>query len=173
MTTPATAAPKESFFQKLEGAEHTFAAWAEKELAKIQGAAPTLEAIADTTLTYLGPILQTIVSAEAGTKAGGEVSSVIQQAQQDLTAVRGVIQDAGASPSVTSVLGAVSSNLSGLLTAGHVTSTKSVGLVNKVLGEINTLAGAVTATPAPPPPPPADPQEPAANAVAAVEESQK
>ena len=124
-------------------AEHSFAAWAEKELAKIEAAAPTIERVAGTVLTYAGPALQTVVAAEAGAPAAAVVGKVIQQAQSDLTAASGLIYDFGATPSVASIVSGVQSNLGTLLTAGHVTNANSVATVTKVVNELGTLAAAM------------------------------
>lgn len=136
-----------SIFSKIASAEHTFAAWAETELAKLFSEAPKLEQIAGTVLTYAGPALQTIVTADLGAPAGAIVGKVIQQAQSDLTAAGGLIYDFGASPSVASILNAVKANLGALLTAGHVTNTASVATVTKVTGELSTLVAAMTPAP--------------------------
>ena len=131
-----------SLFAGIESAEHTFATWAEKELLKVEGAAPSIEKIADTILQYARPALQTVVTLEAGGPAGALVGRIIGKAQSTLTAASGLIADFGATPGVASVLSAVSSDLGGVLTAAGV-NAKSVAVVNKVTGEINTLSTAV------------------------------
>lgn len=135
-----------SIFSKIAATEHTFAAWAEKTLQTIENVAPSIEKVAGTVLTYVGPALQTIVTAEAGAPAGSVVGKVIGQAQSDLTAASSLIYDFGASPSVTSIVGSVKDNLGTLLTAGHVTNATSVSTVTKVVGE---LAALIAALPAP------------------------
>jgi hypothetical protein len=132
-----------SFFSAMANAEHTFAAWAEKTLEKMYNEAPKIEQIAGTVLTYVGPALQTVVTAYAGTPTGAIVGKVIGQAQSDLTAASGLIYDFGPHPSVSSIISSVQTNLSALLTAGHVTSTKSVDAVNKVNNELNVLVAAI------------------------------
>jgi hypothetical protein len=133
------------FFTNIENAEHSFASWAEKTLLKLEGSAPTIEKIADTVLTYAGPALQTVVTLEAGAPAGALVAKIVGTAQSDLTAASGLIADFGATPSVTSVLGSVTSNLGSLLTATGVKDPKSVAAVNKVITELNVLSAAITA----------------------------
>jgi hypothetical protein len=132
-----------SFFSSIAAAEHTFVAWAEKELIKLEGEAPTIERIAGVVLTYAGPALQTVVTAEAGAPAGNIVGKVLQQAQADLTAASGLIYDFGATPSIASVIGSVQTNLGALLTAGHVTNSKSVDTVTKVANELSALVAAI------------------------------
>ncbi len=134
-----------SFFSKIAAAEHTFAAWAEKTLEALFTEAPKIEQVASTILTYVGPAIQTIVTAEAGGAAGTAVSAVLKQAQSDLTAVSGLIYDFGATPSAANIINAVKSNLSALLTASHITNPTSVATITKVTTELNTLATAITA----------------------------
>jgi hypothetical protein len=122
--------------------EHTFAAWAEKELAKLNQEAPTIEKIADTVLTYAGPALQTVVTAEAGTAAGALVGKALTTAQSDPIAASGLINDFGATPSVASVIGSVQTNLSALLTATNVVSATSKATVGKVVTELGSLVAA-------------------------------
>lgn len=136
-----------SIFSKIASAEHTFAAWAEKELTKLVGAEPKIEAIADTILKYVGPALQTIVTASAGSAAGTIVGKVVTEAQSDITALSGLIYDFGATPSAASVAASIQSNLGTLLTAGHVTDTASVATVTKVTSELGALATALTTKP--------------------------
>ena len=131
------------FFENIENAEHTFASWAEKELQKLEGDAPTIEKVADTVLAYVGPALQTVVTIEAGGPAGVLVGKIISTAQADLVAASGLITDFGATPSVASVLSAVSANLKPILTATGVKSSKTTATVTKIIGEVDTLAAAV------------------------------
>ena len=137
-----------SIFSSIENAEHTFAAWAEKELTKILGKAPTFLQIADTTLNYAGPILQTILVLVGQTATATEAGAVITQVQQDIVVVRAVIMDAGATPSAQSMLSSIQTNLSAALAAGHITNPVSVALVNKLLKEFASLLAAFP-TPAP------------------------
>lgn len=123
-----------------EKAEHTFASFAEKELAKLAQNAPAIEKTIGTVLTYVGPALQTIVTVTAGAPAGAVIGKVIGQAQSDLIAASGLVHDFGATPTVGSILQSVSQNLSALLTAGHITDTQSVATANKVVAEINAIA---------------------------------
>ena len=129
-----------SIFSKIDSALHTFASYAEKELAKLVGAAPKVEAVASTVLKYVGPALQILATAELGAPAGAVVGGVINEAQKDLIAAGSLIYDFGATPTAGSIIKSVSDNLSTLLTAGHVTNPTSVATVNKVLNNLNSLA---------------------------------
>ena len=137
-----------SIFSKIVAAEHTFAAWAEKELAKLAGEAPTIEKIIGTVLTYAGPALQTIVTVEAGAPAGAIVGKVVAQAQSDLIAASSLVYDFGVTPTISSIFNSVQTNLGALLAAGHVTNPTSVATVTKVTGELTALLAALSPKPA-------------------------
>lgn len=129
--------------------DHNFASWAEKELANLYSEAPRIEQIAATVLTYAGPALQTVVTAEAGAPAGALTGAVIQEAQADLTAASGLIYDFGPHPTVGNVVTSVKNNLTALLTAGHVTNAKSVDTVTKVVNSLGALGNALATVTAP------------------------
>ena len=132
-----------SIFDNIKAAEHTFAAWAEKEWAAVFKAAPKIESVLAATLKYAGPALQTVITAEAGAPAGAIVGKVIQDAQAGLVAASGLVYDFGATPTVGGVIGSIQSNLGDLLSAGHVTNAGSVATVTKVVNELTALAAAI------------------------------
>ena len=132
-----------SLFSSIASAEHTFAAWAEKEWTAIYKEAPKVESVLAATLKYAGPALQTVVTAELGAPAGTVVGKVLADAQAGLVAASGLVYDFGATPTVSGVLSTVTSNLSGLLAAGHITNATSVATVNRVVSEINTVAAVI------------------------------
>jgi hypothetical protein len=134
-----------SLFAKIEGAEKSFAAFAEKELAKAEGEMPEIDKIADAVLTYAGGALQIAVTAEGGPVAGALVGKVVATAQSDLIAVNGLVTDFGATPTAKSLLASVTTNLAPLLAAGGVKSAKATDAVTKALSEINILAAAIPA----------------------------
>ncbi len=135
-----------NFFKML----HTFSAWAEKELAGIVGKAPVIEQAAASILKYAGPALQVVVTAEAGGPAGALVGKVLADAQAGLTAVSGLIYDFGAQPTFCSVVSSVQTNLSSLLSAGHITNATSVATITKVATDLGSLSTALSGQPAPP-----------------------
>lgn len=137
-----------SIFSDIASAEHTFAAWCEKEWTALYNAAPKLEAVADMTLKYAAGALQIAASLESSNPAIATISKVLTTATNGITAASGLIADFGASPTVSSMLSSVSSDLSGLLSAAHITNPKSVAAVTKVVGETTTLVAAIKATPA-------------------------
>ena len=138
-----------SIFSKIESAEHTFAGWFEKELAKLVKDAPTFFTIADNTLAYVGPILVTVLDAIGQTSVAAEAQTVINQALQDVIVLRGVLEDAGPTLTAKSLLASIQTNLQGLLTGAHISDVANVTLINKVLGELAALLAAFPTTTAP------------------------
>jgi hypothetical protein len=132
-----------SLIAKIEGAEHTFAAWAEKELGKLHNEAPALEQTAASILKYAGPALQTVVTAEAGAPAGEIVGKVIADAQAGLTAASGFIYDYGATPTAATITGSVVENLTSLLSAAKISNPASVATVTSVVNNLNSLTTAL------------------------------
>lgn len=137
-----------SLFSRIANAEHTFATWAEKELAKLSADAPAIEEVAATVLKWAIPAISIIVGAEAGPAAGAIVSDIGAEAQRDLTAVGGLIYDFGATPTAASAVASVQKNLAALLTAGHITNPVSGANVTKVVNSLGALVSALA--PAPP-----------------------
>ena len=135
-----------SIFTNIAAAAHTFAGWCEKEWAAIYKVAPTVENILAATLKYAGPALQIVVTAEAGGAAGAVVGKALADAQAGLLAASALVYDFGATPSVSGVLTGVQSNLSGLLSAGHITNANSVAIVTKVVNELTALVAALAPT---------------------------
>lgn len=133
-----------SFFSGIASAEHTFAGWADKMWHVFFVEEPKIEHVADTILKYAIPAISIIVGAEAGAPAGAMVSAIGKEAQKDLIAASGLIYDFGATPTAASVINSVQNNITGLLTAGHITNETSVANVNKV---VNTLGALVAALP--------------------------
>lgn len=134
-----------SIFSSIASAAHTFAAWAEKEWAAVYKEAPKVESVLAATLKYAGPALQTVISAEVGGPAGAVVGKALADAQAGLVAASGLVYDFGATPTVSGVLSSVTTNLSSLLAAGHITNPTSVATVNRVVNELNTVAAVVPA----------------------------
>jgi len=133
-----------SFFSKIAGLEHTTMAWIEKTLTEIEGKAPAIENIIDTGIKYITPVLQIAASAAGDSAVASIIGSVSTEAQKDLTVASALVTDFGPTPTAASAFAAVQANLSALLTAGHVTSTKSVAAVTKAVGEVGAIATAVS-----------------------------
>lgn len=123
----------------------------------------TWERSVSTTLNLIAPLTEEIVTLTAGEAAATEVQSIVTQVQNDLALVSGVVSGAesGAAANPTalgtaqSALQSVSSNLSGLLAAGHIkdpaTLTKVTSTVDMIVGEIEAILKAIpTSAPASP-----------------------
>lgn len=125
-----------SFITKLE----SFASTVEKDLENLWGKAPSLETIAATTLTYVGPILEEIVTVEGGPVAGAAVTAVVNKVEQDLAAVKGLLTVVGPTVSVKGLISGAQADLSSLLTTAQIKDPKSVANVTLVVNELEALA---------------------------------
>jgi hypothetical protein len=143
---PATAPPEKpmsSLFAKIEGAEKSTAAWIEKRLEEIEGEAPAIGKVIDASLTYITPVLQIALGATGDPAAAAVVGKVAAQAETDLSVASALVSDFGPTPTAATAFASVKTNLSALLTAGHVTSTTAVAAVTKAVNEVGVLATAV------------------------------
>lgn len=133
-----------SIFSKIAAAEHSTVAWLEKELTLLEKKAPAIEKVIDVGLSYIGPVLQIALESIGDTAVAALVGKVISQAHSDLLVGSALVNDFGATPTAASIFESVKTNLSDLLTAGHVTSTVSVAAVNKAVNEIALLGTAIS-----------------------------
>jgi hypothetical protein len=137
-----------SFITALE----SFASKVEKEFEELWGKAPSLATIASTTLTFVGPILETVVTVEDGSAAGTAVTAVINKVEMDLSAVKGLLTVVGPTVSVKGLISGAQNDLASLLSAAQITDPKSVANVTLVINELAALATAFPSTaPAPTP----------------------
>lgn len=136
-----------SVISVIEGDAKTFGSWAEKELEKVFKTAPAIAAVTDTVIDYLGPVLEDIVTAEYGGPAGALVTEVVNEVQQDLIVVGGLVYDLGASPTVAGKVAAMQTDLNGLLAAGHIKNPATVKLVGLALRELGGLVTKLTPPP--------------------------
>ncbi len=135
-----------SFLTTLKG----FGAWVAKEWTKVVNAAPKIETIADTVLSYAGPALQIVLGA-LDPPAAAIVGSVIAEVQKDLHVASGLIFDFGANPQAATIIQGVESNLQDLLAAGHIKDTALQGKVTLIIDTIGSLAEALQSSLAPQP----------------------
>ena len=119
-----------SFFTDLE----SVASKIEKEFEKLYGEAPTILAVTSSTLTYLGPLLQTIVTLTAGAPAGSETAKLLAVIKSDLVTATQVVTTVGQSPSLTSLLNGIQSNLGALLAAAKISNPNSVAEIEVAIG---------------------------------------
>ena len=122
----------ESFFEKI-GAE----------LKKIL-ANPNIEQQISTDLGIVAPLLSSILVFTGDAPAAAIVSEVVVQAQVDLLKIQGMVatyelgDHSTIKAAVGDALNDITTNLSGLLSAGHI---KDEAVVAKVTAIINTIAG--------------------------------
>jgi hypothetical protein len=93
------------------------------------------------------PGLESIIALTAGESDASTIQSVVSETQTDLATLTGLLAQSkagtNASATIVNVLNAVKSNLSSLLTAGHIkdatTLTKVTAVVNGVIEEIEAV----------------------------------
>jgi hypothetical protein len=156
-----------NLFKKIFTDLESVASKVENFLREVEGDAPAIEKVVATSLLVVGPLLQTVVTAEAGAPAGALVGSVISTVQQKLAAASQLVGSAGTSGSVITLLESASSDLTDTDFLAGVKSTAGQATVSKVLLEVETLieglsslmpqAPAAVAAPAPAPAPAATP----------------
>lgn len=137
--------PFKSVFNGITKAVKSTCAWLEKELALLEGAAPTIERVIDAGLAYVGPVLQLVLTSIGASAASTIVADVIAQAQIDLKAASALVTDFGPTPTAASIFASVEKNLQALLAAGHIVDTTTVATINKAIAEIGVLAAAIEA----------------------------
>jgi hypothetical protein len=121
----------------------TFASWAEAELAKLGGAAPKIEQIADTTLAYVGGAASIIAGLEGGPAASAAVTKFTGLVQTGVTALSGLVADFGATPTAASIASSLATNATSLLAAAQVKNPA-------IITNLTSLATALTTASAPP-----------------------
>jgi hypothetical protein len=139
-----------SIFTKFENAEHSFAAWAEKELGKLSTEVPSIEKVIDPILQYVGGASAILAGIEGGPAASAAITKLVSTVQTGVTAVGGLVQDFGATPTVASIASALAANTSSLLAAAKVTNPTSVATATSIVTNLNLAAQALSAAaPAP------------------------
>lgn len=131
------AATKVSFFARVK-----------TELKLLFVHTPGWEASAAATLTYLAPMVETVVTL-ADPAVAPLVTAIIQRVQSAMAAAAVVMKDAGPTPTLVTYLNAVNVDLSQVLSAAHVsdpaTLAKITALVSTVTGEVNAIMQEATA----------------------------
>ena len=131
-----------SFLTVLKG----FGGWFAKSWQKLFNAAPTIEHVADTVITYAAPALQIILGAVGAGPEAAVVQAVITEIQKDLHVASGLIYDFGANPNASSILSAAVKDLQGLLDAGHIKDQALQGKVTLVINTVSSLVSSLDAS---------------------------
>jgi len=100
---------------------------------------PSAEKTAQTVIAVAAALLGTIVEQTAGEADASEIASVVTEVQGDLTKVNTLITEGASASDINSVLSDVQTNLSGLLTAGHIKDTATLSKVTTIVDSV--LAG--------------------------------
>ena len=129
-----------SIFSNIANAAHTFVSWFEKELSKVEAAAPTIEQSVEKGATYGVAVLKIVASQVT---AGSPAAGIINTAIGDLLTASAVVFDAGAHPTVATLFQDIVTNLGGLETATGVKNPSTVATVGKVISTIAAIASAL------------------------------
>jgi hypothetical protein len=123
--------PKLSFFAQVK-----------LELRKLFKQVPGWEASAAATLTYIAPLVETIV-ALADPAAAPAVNAIIAKVQSAMAAAAVVVKAAGPTPTLVTYLNAINGDIDQLLTAAQVkdpdTANKLKAITGTITGEINAI----------------------------------
>jgi hypothetical protein len=133
-----------SIFTDVANAEHSTAAWLEKTVMEIEGKAPQIDKVIDTTLEYVGLVLQTGLDAMGNVPGATLVGTVVTKARTALSVASALVTDLGPTPTAASAFADVQANLSAVLGAAQVTNKTTVAAVTKAVSEIGVLGAAVS-----------------------------
>lgn len=126
---------KVTFFEKVKA-----------ELKKLFAHAPGWEASAAATLTYVAPLVETIVTLVDPAVAPA-VSAIIAKVESAMAAAAVVIKDAGSTPTLATYLNAINSDLSQVEQAAAIkdpaTSAKLTAIVGTITAEVNAILSEV------------------------------
>lgn len=131
----------------------SFASKEEAAFKKLFGDAPEWIGIAQGVLTYLGPIVVTILTVGGGAALGNEANEIIGNIKIDLATALATVSTANAATSLPNLLTGVQAQLPALLAAVKVSNPAVVSDVEKntsIIGtELTALINAIqTPTPA-------------------------
>jgi hypothetical protein len=127
----------------------SFAAKVEAAFKKLFGDAPSWISIAQGVLTYLGPVVVTILTVGGGSALGDEANTIIGNIKTDLATALATVSTANAATSLPSLLAGIQSQLPALLAAVKVSNPSTASEVenytNIIDTEITALLNAVPA----------------------------
>jgi hypothetical protein len=121
----------------------SFGAKVEAAFKKLFGEAPTWISIAQGVLTYLGPVLVTILTVGGGSALGEEANAIIGTIKTDLATALATVSTANASKSVPSLLTGIQSQLPALLAAVKVSNPSTVAQIESWTNVIDTEIAAL------------------------------
>jgi hypothetical protein len=117
----------------------------ERTLSGLLGTkAATWERVASTGISFLHPIINTVLILEFGPGIESEVSSVLTTVQNDLIAAQHLTVAIGPTPTMAMFLAAIKGNLSELLNACKITNPKSIELITLVVKELDAMINSIS-----------------------------
>ena len=121
----------------------SFGAKVEAAFKKLFGDAPSWIAIAQGVLTYLGPIVVTILTIGGGSALGNEANEIIGNIKTDLATALATVNTANASTSLPSLLTGIQTQLPALLAAVKVSNPATVAQIENWTNVIDTEISAL------------------------------
>ena len=116
----------------------SFAAKVEAAFKKLFGTAPSWIAIAQGVLTYLGPVVVTILTVGGGSALGDEANVIIGTIKSDLATALATVTTVNAATSLPVLLKSVQSQLPALLAAVKVSNPNTVSEIENYTNIIDT-----------------------------------
>ncbi len=116
----------------------SFAAKVEAAFKKLFGEAPSWIAIAQGVLTYLGPVVVTILTVGGGPALGDEANTILGNIKTDLATALATVSTVDAASSLTSLLTGIQSQLPALLAAVKVSNPSTASQVENYTNIIDT-----------------------------------
>ena len=127
----------------------SFSAKVEAAFKKLFGDAPSWIAIAQGVLTYLGPIVVTILTIGGGPALGDEANEIIGTIKTDLATALATVTAANGASNLPSLLADIQTQLPVLLAAVKVSNPSVVASIEKYTNMIDTeITALLTALPA-------------------------
>ena len=127
----------------------SFSAKVEAAFKKLFGDAPSWIAIAQGVLTYLGPIVVTILTIGGGPALGDEANQIIATIKTDLATALATVTAANGATSLPSLLADIQTQLPVLLAAVKVSNPTVVASIEKYTNMIDAeITALLTALPA-------------------------
>lgn len=123
-----------SFIKDIE----SFAAKVEGAFKKLFGEAPSWIVIAQGVLTYLGPIVVTILTVGGGPVLGEAANTIIANIKADLATAFAVASTAHAATNLPALLAGIQAQLPELLAALRVSNPTSLSTIEKYVAIIDT-----------------------------------
>jgi hypothetical protein len=127
----------------------SFSAKVEAAFKKLFGDAPSWIAIAQGVLTYLGPVVVTILTIGGGSALGNEANEIIGTIKTDLATALATVTTVNAANSLPNLLADIQTQLPALLAAVKVSNPSVVASIENYTNIIDTeITALLTALPA-------------------------